>query len=848
MDSIVSTAQLTHYSNRSLAEVEALREEVSAVVPAGNIVGLIMGSLIKLRDRTLPPNKAKSDVSALLRGLEILPRNILPRTVYGTLLLGPVAALAAYQKLLLLTGKDLNSAFPEGLWQFYLEFAMREDSARHTNETVGFQHLLVEGGLDLSPADRLAAWICAANQLCFQYDELLETEWRERVYLSLVEEIVAEANLSHQLSFKRLLQAWAVQRPYQRGHDAAAHENYVQYRRRRFDHFLQSRLNLLPVALREKVAAWYQQRAAEELPAYQQQMTILATLTPDHYRENKIPLPLWSARIGIIYKGRYYLLPVFHADSTGRPLLFETQDAEARSYPLQPDPAGRLYDPQDRQLHVDRRGAVYRVGETEPAGYLRPAHFQAVRRHAVAILEHGEMAEAAPSLYLDDQLIAIKRTDQERARQALPPELQQELDALKCASIIINWDEQPGSKPLGYIRQGKRAIGDHALTIFRTSTSMVFDQSHIFFDGLWGMAVSEILTNEAISWAAYFYNLPPLPASALPYQVKLGPEPALYNFPTQRGLEICVENDGVDLRALRRLCKLLPRRLPELKLTINDLLILYRCAFGHEYQLSAALEDALFEFYSKPMDEIQTVYDLIKNILAKAQGMNPALVIPMESTVAPPRERLYPTTFRNPFTELWTHYRRTLELRQSYLDDKIQLKWAKFAQARHVLLTQLHYFGELMRAYKKVALEGGSTSTAMLKLMAYLPDSLLKLLDAIPQRVDILNEVLKGEEVFSNVGQVSRGSSISRFISAKDDNDNKTLVWAVITDDAGKLHLSLRDFRPHVAALSQLGCRDLAELMAKDYLDAYVTGFNKFVETLLDILNANALHSKENNA
>jgi hypothetical protein len=36
------------------------------------------------------------------------------------------------------------------------------------------------------------------------------------------------------------------------------------------------------------------------------------------------------------------------------------------------------------------------------------------------------------------------------------------------------------------------------------------------------------------------------------------------------------------------------------------------------------------------------------------------------------------------------------------------------------------------------------------------------------------NRPIKGEEVISNVGRVARGSTLSRFISAKDDNENKT--------------------------------------------------------------------------
>jgi hypothetical protein len=132
-----------------------------------------------------------------------------------------------------------------------------------------------------------------------------------------------------------------------------------------------------------------------------------------------------------------------------------------------------------------------------------------------------------------------------------------------------------------------------------------------------------------------------------------------------------------------------------------------------------------------------------------------------------------------------------------------------------------------------------------MKLMAHLPDSILKLLDEIPRRIDVLNEVIKGEEVFSNVGRVARGSSLCRFTSAKDDNENKTLVWGILTDDNDVLHLSLRDFRPHVAALHRLGKINLAELMLQHYVDSFAEGFNEFVARLLDILNTTATHTTE---
>ena len=129
-----------------------------------------------------------------------------------------------------------------------------------------------------------------------------------------------------------------------------------------------------------------------------------------------------------------------------------------------------------------------------------------------AIFEHHRTAGLGQLLpaKIDEQLLCIGRTEQERARRDIRSEVtQQELAALKYAPVIINWDQQDGSNPLTYIRRGKRGIGDGAVTIFRTETSIVFDQSHIFFDGTWGMALAEILTDEAISWVAYFNSLTP---------------------------------------------------------------------------------------------------------------------------------------------------------------------------------------------------------------------------------------------------------------------------------------------------------------------------------------------------
>ncbi len=48
-------------------------------------------------------------------------------------------------------------------------------------------------------------------------------------------------------------------------------------------------------------------------------------------------------------------------------------------------------------------------------------------------------------------------------------------------------------------------------------------------------------------------------------------------------------------------------------------------------------------------------------------------------------------------------------------------------------------FGALMRRYKEVALAGHGMSTISIKLLAYMPSAMQRLLDEIPGRFDMLS-------------------------------------------------------------------------------------------------------------
>ena len=193
----ISVQQL---SKLTLPEIESVVQLISRVIPAGNVPGMILSGLARLPGRRIPAQKLQQDVTALFSGVE----QILDQAVYATFFAGPAAVLWGYQHLLKLAGKDPETAFPEGMWQFYAEYALREDSARHTNETHGFDSALKEHEISLDQVDRLTAWFMASVTCLRQYPALLENEWRERVSISLLEKTMREAGLETQKA-KRIL-------------------------------------------------------------------------------------------------------------------------------------------------------------------------------------------------------------------------------------------------------------------------------------------------------------------------------------------------------------------------------------------------------------------------------------------------------------------------------------------------------------------------------------------------------------------------------------------------------------------------------------------------------------------
>lgn len=760
-------------SQLSLPEIDAVTKLIAQVVPAGNVPGMVLSGLARLQERRPPPAIVRRDVDLLLRGVE----QVFDRVVYGAFFAGPAAVLWGYQNLLLLADKDPGSAFPDGIWQFYLEYALREDTARHTNETHGFDTALASQDIRLGVVDRMTAWAMAAIHCLHQFPSLLENEWRERVYCSTL----ADSTQTNTDAYSD----WARLRPYARGADTQPTETYAAYRRRKFDDYIERTVTEVPGELRQAWQAKVREAEEVDLPAYQQQMSILTYLQPGRYGETRVPFGLEQAHIGLICRDTYFLVPVCSA-GTGNPPDAETVRAQM---------AGLMQ---------------------------RPSWVQATPLTSLATLKRSALADIS---------------------KKLSPDLQEALEALRYAPILINTDCRSRLLPLALLRQAERGVGDHALTLFDTGSTFVFDQSHIFFDGAWGAALAEIVTSEALYWARHLSRLPTASANqTLPRMLVFGmrsSDTTLIEQAEKVMPEATAETETVDIRAILSLRKLLRQRNEQIRVTANDLLVLYRAIHAVTYEPRPDIQSALDQLWLNL--ETRSVVEAVLDLLRSYRDVNPTLLIPVDASRRSPRDRLHPMAFEAPLAdfELLTLHKNTYEALEAFHQHIVG--WEPVDSLRKTYLATLAGYGAIINRAKEIALLGESAGMGSIRLLAYLPPPVQRLLDKVPEQFDLLNDLIKGREVFSNVGAVASNSTLTRFISAKDDNEKKILVWGVITDADGVMRISLRDFRPHIRLLHQTGQEALAARMTQDYLESYANGLNQWIAELRQIVTGSGV-------
>ena len=107
-------------------------------------------------------------------------------------------------------------------------------------------------------------------------------------------------------------------RPYH----APLNGTYADARRATFEAFITPRWEALPQEYREAVDAEYTRLAQTERPAYQKQMSLLATLNPQRHIDQRREVRLLDLAVGVIVNGRYYLLDAVDRDGAGRAIVY----------------------------------------------------------------------------------------------------------------------------------------------------------------------------------------------------------------------------------------------------------------------------------------------------------------------------------------------------------------------------------------------------------------------------------------------------------------------------------------------------------------------------------------------
>lgn len=786
-----------------------------------------------LKARRVPP---RSGVKPLKHRLADLGDMVL----YFLLIVVSATVLDTFQTLRTwITGEPRE--FPRGFWQFYLHWGLREDLGHFTNETIGYHR---DRPTEASELDDVTAWVMAVIQFLWGYEELMGVVWDEWVSLRRLAQAAQKAGFGDDPRFYRLTRQWEVTRRYR----APLNGTYAEIRLADFKQFLQP----LKRALFEEAEVVLDLTLSEEDKAkrasFQRQMSLFARLKPGRYMDRKIPIPLWDACIGLVINGQYHLINVVVHDENGTQVVY---GQGGTTWPLQFH-NGRPVTPEGDLLE-SHGGQLYRVKDGKWVGYLDIAPVSHVKWQIKQMLENAPQESSNPDQAVDLLLAETPRKSQAELRRLLSEETQESIRQLRRAPVIINWDEQrPRDRPLAQLRRAHRGIGDHALTIMRTESSILFDQSHIFFDGTWSLAVAEVLTTAAIQWCKRCSTITPGEITPVePLHLEASDEFLKEAYAKRQPPEISAETTIWDaIPQISRLRKLLAER--GMRLTVNDLLVITRIFHAAHYSPYAKVEEeigALKEHARTPVEK--RAAKAIDRSLDRGRFINPALYIPVDASPQEPHQRIYPDNFRillEPrgkdkmmdnlvwvWDDTWEAYQRFRKFDPADTPDGIAA-FKEFEKYRHTLLSSLANFAIILAANKAVAMRGQSMTIAVAKLLLHLPIWAQKFLNSFPEKFPAMNEVIKGDEVYSNVGRVAPGSSLTRFITAKDDGNTKALAWGVMTDDEDRLFVTMRDFRPHVKPLVQAGRIDLAHQMAQDYVVAYTSDLIGLVARLTAML------------
>ena len=284
----------------SIAERNELIDQISQIIPAGNVLKYIANSLLQSQKGDVGLTTGRSHINSLYRSLSFMRDSIT--------FMGPAAVLVGYNLLLQLTGHDIATYIPDGTWQFYVEFGLREDTGRHQNETTAFQQLVTGRNTPPDEETQLTAWVLASNYIITNYERLLEMKWEENVRLRVIEETTKLPNLYSSWQSLRTFASPDLQ------------TDLIAHRVQNFNQFCDYHLSRVSKQQWNNYAqTWYAPELQEERGRnrrnYVRQMSIHRHLEPSEYNDERVPVELNQLHIAVIHRDNYYLLPLTPANN-----------------------------------------------------------------------------------------------------------------------------------------------------------------------------------------------------------------------------------------------------------------------------------------------------------------------------------------------------------------------------------------------------------------------------------------------------------------------------------------------------------------------------------------------------
>lgn len=480
------------------------------------------------------------------------------------------------------------------------------------------------------------------------------------------------------------------------------------------------------------------------------------------------------------------------------------------------------------QCHVGLvLGGRYYLLPSEPSS--PQALLSSVRR-----LLHGKRGDG------DDLggLAAVSRDARADLVARLNPGLRTGLALLQRAPLLIAADGGSGAR-LAQLRDGARATGDQPLTIRDSGRALLFDAAPAYFDPAWAATIANLYTEEALSWITYLESGPqqraeapiPLRPVALPWQplekqwLRQAPRPAA---------DIAVENSGVQWRALEALRRLMGRRRDLRSLDTLGLFLLYRAAFGAAYEPARDVHASLAALQADPRTRVAATTALA----ALQPNREASLLVPLETPGRVPQRRMTPLLLTMPLDE-WdfvAEHQHVVGALQRYAtaDRDGRHPYQRFDDRQRAYLRHIAGFTTALQT-TRAALAGVTSARAGENPLP--PGWLIRHADIVADS-GAAQRLREARELVIALGPQPAGGSVRRFLPPRDQSPHLQLIWGLCGGAAAPLHLTLRDARPHVTALQQVGHGDLAERIADDLLTQFSVGFNSFVRDLHRIVTA----------